>query len=62
MCLGRGRANNIALTTLVLTFREEEEEKEVREIPEVRGQVNVMSFRGREAWAGIGDCVFVENS
>lgn len=51
-------ADDIGLTTLILHFRElEEEEKEARD-PNVRpeGQVNVMGFRGEEAWVGSGVC------
>lgn len=61
LCLGMEKAAYVGLTTLVLSFREEEE-KDIRD-PNVRpeGQVNVMGFRGKEAWAGNGG-LWVENS
>lgn len=56
-CLGREKADDIGLTILVLSFREERKKRDVRD-PNVRpeGQVNVMGFREKEAWAGNGVC------
>lgn len=58
-CLGRGKADDTGLTTLVLHFREEEE-KGVREFSvKPEGQVNVIGFKGSlgKEWA-----LRVENS
>lgn len=55
LCTGE-KANDVGLTTLILSFREEEE-KDVRDSnvrPE--GQVNIVGFRGKEVWAGSEGC------
>lgn len=53
---GKEKASEIGLTSLVLSFREEEE-KDVRD-SKVRpeGQVDIMGFRGKEVWAGSKGC------